>query len=175
MEGERMSQQDILRALQQYRHDVANHLQLISGYLSMDRSDKITENVDNWINQLENERKLFNLNLPDLTVWLLHHHVNYPHLRLTYDVSITKKQFTVYDNRLVTCLESLFRDISEWVDPVKLSNVRISFTMNQNEQPVVKVSVKKVDLLKIEDIVDSLNITVRNEEEYKVYELMIME
>lgn len=170
-----MSEQDILRALQQYRHDVANHLQLISGYLSMNRPDKVNENVSNWITQLENERNLFNLNLPDLTVWLLHHHVNFPHLRLTYDVSITKDQFTIYDNRLVTRLESLFKNISEWVDPVKLTNVLVHFTLNQNEQPVVNVSVKQTDLIKTEEIVDSLNITVHNEQEYKVYELMIMD
>lgn len=56
-----MNQQKIVDLLRHQRHDFANHLQVIGGYLELNQADKALTYLKQVIRELELERSLFQL------------------------------------------------------------------------------------------------------------------
>ncbi|UTR14236.1 sporulation initiation phosphotransferase B [Salipaludibacillus sp. LMS25] len=58
-----MEQKGVVNVLRHYRHDVLNHIQLINGYLEMEKIEKVHSLIDDLVRQAKNESHLSNLNM----------------------------------------------------------------------------------------------------------------
>ena len=78
-----MDEELAIQIIQRYRHDVLNHLQLVSGYLTIQKPEKAEEKVNEWIQMIEDERKLTNLDTPKFTLWIFQYSDLYKNFSLT--------------------------------------------------------------------------------------------
>ncbi|HLR08322.1 MAG TPA: Spo0B domain-containing protein [Bacillota bacterium] len=83
-----MEDSDILAILRQYRHDLMNHLQIIQGYATLGQVDKVKQKIDEYVKELNKERKLVNLNAPSFALWLIQFNGIHTNIQLTYDIHI---------------------------------------------------------------------------------------
>lgn len=95
-----MDEELAIQIIQRYRHDVLNHLQLVSGYLTIQKPEKAEEKVNEWIQMIEDERKLTNLDTPKFTLWIFQFSDLYKNFSLTYDIQLENKSYHVYDQFL---------------------------------------------------------------------------
>ena len=77
-----------LQFLRYDRHNMMNHLQLVSGFLQLKRLDKVEEYVQNLIHILEKERKLIHLNIPEFSYWILMFNHHNHHYRIDYQIDV---------------------------------------------------------------------------------------
>lgn len=95
-----MEAKDVVGLLQNQRHDMMNHLQIIQGYLSMGNTEKVKDKMETWMDYFSEERKLFNLNAPLFALWVIQFNHNYTNIRITYKVHIQKKDLQSVDQQL---------------------------------------------------------------------------
>ncbi|GAB3802033.1 Spo0B domain-containing protein [Virgibacillus kimchii] len=96
-----MEDAEVVKLLQQYRHDLMNHLQIVQGYISMNNREKAEKKLKETIRHYENERKLMNLKVPAFTLWLMQVNNLFNHIKLEYHVLTEKKLYHV-DHDLVS-------------------------------------------------------------------------
>lgn len=95
-----MSKQDFMELLQFKRHELMNHLQMIQGYIHLDKKDAALEKVSAIVHEENQERKLIHLNIPTFTWWLLLLPLKYPNLRLKYEIQSQSKELSDIDRVL---------------------------------------------------------------------------
>lgn len=106
-----MQEKDVMQMLQHERHDTLNHLQIIQGYLSMGKMDKVKDKVASWMGYFDEERKLFHLQAPLFTLWLMQFNHLHNNLRLTYyieakrNLQVIDQQLAAQCKQIITCIE----------------------------------------------------------------------
>ncbi|UOQ93861.1 Spo0B domain-containing protein [Halobacillus shinanisalinarum] len=106
-----MSKEEMIAILRHKRHDWMNQIQLIQGYASMGKVDKVQVQVDKIIQDSEQERRLLNSSAYEFSLWLLTFNLNQDQYRLTYtiqldvDLPIFDKKLTAYAKRLLTLMD----------------------------------------------------------------------
>src|SRR5690625_4436369 len=96
-----MNEKMAVQILQRTQHDLMNHLQVIQGYLAMDKIDVVKEKLNECIDYYEQERKLFHTNAQRFILWITqfnHHHGN---IQLTYHVSCDNLNLCHIDHQLI--------------------------------------------------------------------------
>lgn len=101
-----MNEQAFIKLIQYYRHDLVNHLQVISGYLSMNKKQKANEKLQEVITNFSKEQKLFQLQAPKLMIWLLQFNHTYENIRITYDIDMEIMDLSSVDALLVQACNS---------------------------------------------------------------------
>jgi stage 0 sporulation protein B (sporulation initiation phosphotransferase) len=91
---------DIIQLLRLQRHDLMNDLQIVHGYLSMGKTDKVKSKVNNIIETLNKERILMNSNCPMFALWLIRMKLHHKHIYFTYDILTENKNLLYYDGSL---------------------------------------------------------------------------
>ncbi|UOR12169.1 Spo0B domain-containing protein [Halobacillus amylolyticus] len=113
-----MSKEEMIAILRHKRHDWMNQIQLIQGYASMGKIDKVQAQVDKIIQESEQERRLLNSSACDFSLWLLTFNWNQDQYRLEYtiqrDVDLPRhdQSLTAYAKRLLTLMDE-FREKDE--------------------------------------------------------------
>lgn len=95
-----MEAKDIIQLLRLQRHDLMNDLQIVHGYLSMGKTDKVKLKVNNIIGTLNQERTLMNTNCPEFALWLIQMKLQHKHIHFTYDIFTDNKNLLHYDSSL---------------------------------------------------------------------------
>jgi hypothetical protein len=75
-------QKIVLDRMRQYRHDWLNHFQLLYSYLQLQKYEECHSLCQNIISECENEKNIFNIGNPELSVFLLTELHHYPNLQL---------------------------------------------------------------------------------------------
>ncbi|MYL56307.1 Spo0B domain-containing protein [Virgibacillus halodenitrificans] len=127
-----MNEEQVVKLLQHYRHDLMNHLQLIQGYLSMGKLEKVESKVQSCFNHYENERKLMSLNAPSLSIWLIEFNSRYEYLRLEYNIHVQNRNLSQIDIILKNHLENIISCIVEESDGTEL--IEILLQLNEAEE-----------------------------------------
>ncbi|MFC0299868.1 Spo0B domain-containing protein [Virgibacillus soli] len=140
-----MDSNDVLRLVQGFRHDLMNQLQIMQGYATMGQSEKVQQKIDNLVQMYIEERKLFQLNTPSFTLWLmqLNWHQN---IRMEYVIDLYQKNLLHYDQLLLTRFQQLVKAIEEFGDTTELYTGKILMEGSKDDQ--VKVSICVVGNLK---------------------------
>ncbi|MFG6148384.1 Spo0B domain-containing protein [Halobacillus sp. B23F22_1] len=105
-----MEIKEILHILRHKRHDWMNQIQLLQGYASMDKMERVKEQLYQIIEQSEHERRLLNSGAENFTLWLLTFNWSHSHYQLTYlldgdvDLSSHDDQLTAYAEKVITVL-----------------------------------------------------------------------
>ena len=86
--------QEFLNCLKHYRHDWLNHIQIIKGYLSLDKAEKAQKYLDQVIIQAHYESKISQLGDTDLAYFLLTY--NWVQDKLMLDVEIEENDIEIH-------------------------------------------------------------------------------
>lgn len=153
-----MNEQELLCILQKYRHDVVNHIQLIHGYLSMDRPDRAKEKLDEWIQLCEQERRLASLSAPGFALWVIRFDSLYNRLRLEYHIHISNKNLSAHDYEIRRLCEQMLELLLKSGAPEVLHKATLSveeegasihFELSVagpfNDLPAFREALKKLD------------------------------
>jgi|GEM_PF-1171442 len=153
-----MNEQELLLILQKYRHDVVNHIQLIHGYLTMDRPDRAKEKLDDWIELCEQERRLSSLRAPGFALWVIRFDSLYNRLRLEYHIHIGNMDLSAHDYEIRRLCEQILELILKSGPPEVLHEVTLSIeeegdsiafelsvTGPFNDLPTFKETLKKLE------------------------------
>ncbi|WP_068674480.1 Spo0B domain-containing protein [Oceanobacillus sp. Castelsardo] len=99
---------EVVQLLQHYRHDLLNKLQLVQGYLSMGKTNKVEEKLEELFSFLNEERKLTVLQTPKFALWLIQFNHLYENFRITYTIDIENQNLEHLDEiLLMKCKEFL--------------------------------------------------------------------
>ncbi|WP_407269591.1 Spo0B domain-containing protein [Radiobacillus sp. PE A8.2] len=96
-----MNEQEIIQLLRHHRHDWLNEVQLLLGYTSMGKLEKVQNKLQNSIAIAEQERKLMNLNVPKTALWLISFPMHHDNIRIAYQVDVEQVNVAAYDERIV--------------------------------------------------------------------------
>ncbi|UFT97911.1 sporulation initiation phosphotransferase B [Radiobacillus kanasensis] len=92
-----------------YRHDWLNELQLLMGYASMDKMDKVKDKVEACIEAAKMERRISNLKMSKTALWVLSFNWYHSNFRLNFSVYKDFGDLSKFD-------ESIHKQATEFVD-----------------------------------------------------------
>ncbi|SDQ46509.1 stage 0 sporulation protein B (sporulation initiation phosphotransferase) [Virgibacillus subterraneus] len=118
-----MEEKDVIEILRHYRHDLLNHLQIIQGYSSMGKTDKVNAKIAEYLQLLDEERKLVNLNVPLFALSLIQFDSLHTNFLLTYHIHTENKDLKHIDEALVSSTSQLMNEIKDMADETELYEV----------------------------------------------------
>ncbi|WP_047984031.1 Spo0B domain-containing protein [Ornithinibacillus californiensis] len=138
-----MEAKDIIQLLRLQRHDLMNDLQIVHGYLSMGKTDKVKLKVEAIIDAFNQERTLMNVDCPNFVLWLIQVNLHHKHIHFTYDIHTDDTSLYDYDRVLTnignTLIDNILADKLEIITgEVKLmsSNHSIELVVTLNGQSI---------------------------------------
>ncbi|WP_174613929.1 Spo0B domain-containing protein [Virgibacillus ihumii] len=120
-----MLEEDVIQILRHNRHDLMNHLQIVQGYLSMDKPEKARSKLETFMKLMEEERKLVNLNIPKFALCLIQFNTNYQNFRLSYHIHTARQDLRSLDDMLVEQCRYLMGQIADAADEMELYMVNL--------------------------------------------------
>ncbi|HLS07559.1 Spo0B domain-containing protein [Lentibacillus sp.] len=115
-----MEEKDVIQLLRHYRHDLMNHLQIVQGYLSMGNTEKAQTKLKTYMEQLQEESKLVNLNAPAFALYIQQFNFLHTNFRLTYHIHTANKNLQSLDYLLAECCKKVVETIVEASDKKEL-------------------------------------------------------
>ncbi|ELK45715.1 Spo0B domain-containing protein [Halobacillus sp. ACCC02827] len=106
-----MGEQDIITVLRHKRHDWMNQIQLIHGYASLGKQDKLMEQIEEVKEEAEEERKLLNSHAGAFSIWLLTFNWTHDSYRVKFsfvddvDLSRHDQRLTAYGIRMIQLMD----------------------------------------------------------------------
>ncbi|WP_281658284.1 Spo0B domain-containing protein [Halobacillus sp. Cin3] len=113
-----MEEKEIIGLLRHKRHDWMNQIQLIQGYASLGKHDRLMDLLDTVKAESEEERRLLNTEADEFSLWLLTFNWSYQSFRLTYsleqglDLSSHDQTLAAYGRRMMEIMEK-YKDKDE--------------------------------------------------------------
>ncbi|SEA94462.1 stage 0 sporulation protein B (sporulation initiation phosphotransferase) [Thalassobacillus cyri] len=111
-----MRADEVMDLMRHARHDWMNELQLIQGYASMGKMDRVKEKLADVLTNADEERRLMNLNAPYLSIWLMSFNWHHPYYRLTYQVKGDKHDLRHKDITLYAQCEEVIHVMESFSD-----------------------------------------------------------
>ncbi|WP_110936814.1 Spo0B domain-containing protein [Salipaludibacillus neizhouensis] len=100
---------NVLNLLRHSRHDWLNHLQLINGYLSMGRVDKVEKLVEDIVNKAKNESHISHLKMDKVAEKLLTFNWGDHSFRISFEVITNESDWSQVEDTVYPFLEMLFQ------------------------------------------------------------------
>ncbi|SFD57927.1 stage 0 sporulation protein B (sporulation initiation phosphotransferase) [Lentibacillus persicus] len=120
-----MEEEKVIELIRHYRHNLMNHLQIIHGYASMGKTDKVQQKINNYIAYLEEERKLVNLNAPAFALYFLQFDSLHSNFRLTYHIETEHKDLQPIDKLLVKRCKQLMENVVRLTDKLEIYELTV--------------------------------------------------
>ncbi|MEW9675889.1 Spo0B domain-containing protein [Lentibacillus sp. L22] len=102
-----MNEREMVELLRLYRHDLMNDLQIVQGYASMEKMDKVKQKLASLMNYFNEERKLMRLDMPKFTLWLICFNSVHTNIRLSYHINMNPINLQAIDQTLVEECQSV--------------------------------------------------------------------
>ncbi|WP_239584350.1 Spo0B domain-containing protein [Aquibacillus albus] len=128
-----MKEEDMIDLLRHYRHDWLNEVQLLMGYSSMGKLDKVQDKLKEVIEGANKERNLDRLSIPKTAIWLISFNWRYDNFRMDYQVE-TNNNLASYDDQIHNQLERLIKLFSSQSDEMELYHVKIVIKESTNKK-----------------------------------------
>jgi len=135
-----MEEKDVIRLLQNQRHDMLNHLQIIQGYLSMGNTEKVKDKIETWLDYFNEERKLFNLNAPLFALWIMEFNHIYTNARLTYKVHIKKKDLQTVDQQLTDQCKQMINSLIQEQSNLELYEGKLELNESTDDPAIININ-----------------------------------
>lgn len=172
-----MESREVVKMMQQYRHDILNHLQLVQGYLSLGNIQKADKSIANLLEYFQQERELLHLNIPNVYLWFLQFPVKYTNFQVSFDIDI-RKNLQHADDLVVDQLNKIMQEIQaitmtnyvysievELKDNIETCEVGLYLNLELNE--IRKEFLSKLDdidrVIGSEEVVYRFQIPINNE------------
>lgn len=114
-----MNEKEVLSIMQHYRHDLANELQVIQGYMSMGKTKEANDKINQLFQHFQEERKLMQLQAPKFALWVTRFNSIYDNVRLTYNIHIDRNLRSMDDllvSRSMQVIEKISKDPDHYCD-----------------------------------------------------------
>ncbi|GAB3050283.1 Spo0B domain-containing protein [Virgibacillus ainsalahensis] len=171
-----MNENDVLTLLQRYRHDLMNTFQVVQGYLSMGKTDKVGSKIKENLAYYNEERKLMSLNAPKFILWLIQFNHLYPNLRMTYKIHAENKNLHAADEHLIENCKWVLESFMEASDETEVYevNLEIQNTMNSYEIEVsIFIDSEKPVIINMERLQQNNRVHVKKTTNGINYKLLI--
>ncbi|GGJ84058.1 hypothetical protein GCM10007063_03190 [Lentibacillus kapialis] len=151
-----MNETDVIQMLRHYRHDLMNHLQIVQGYLSMGKIEEAQKKLRNYTEELQEERKLVNLDAPRFALYILQFYFLHTNFRLTYHIRTVAENLQSVDELLAEQCEKIMERIVMSSDAMQLYEldillydadqdmIEVDFTLN-GKIPDVQAFTKSIE------------------------------
>ncbi|MFD1414000.1 Spo0B domain-containing protein [Oceanobacillus jeddahense] len=171
-----MDEKETVRLIQKYRHDLMNRLQIVSGYLSMEKTDKAKRNLDDVLRYYEEERNLMRLNADSFMIWILQFQDAYPSFALTYRVELLESVEKSIDEQelLITC-KKLLAVLSEAAKELHVYDLFLHIQEKETYW-IIRMHIKDVTLenMNVKNIEKQHGVSVIQEKEQTSFEWNIV-
>ncbi|MDL4841656.1 Spo0B domain-containing protein [Aquibacillus rhizosphaerae] len=95
-----MTDEETIELLRHYRHDWMNQIQLLMGYTSMRKIERVEDKLKECVRNADNERKLVNLNIPKTAIWLISFNWSFENFRIEYKIDTDNSNLLIDDQLL---------------------------------------------------------------------------
>lgn len=123
-----MEEKTIVKIIQQTQHDLMNNLQVIQGYLSMDKIDVVKTKLADCIDYYHEERKLININAPHFILWIIQFNHSHDNIELSYRINTENVDLSCVDMELVERCKQIISIISHLGMKKELYSVHLQLT-----------------------------------------------
>ncbi|GAB4073308.1 hypothetical protein GCM10028778_08430 [Barrientosiimonas marina] len=146
-----MGDDDVIELFRHYRHDLMNHLQVIDGYASMGKTDKLQHKLKDYLTDLQEESKLINLNAPAFSLYILQLMILHPRFHLAYRIGMENADLRTVDQLLAERSEEVMAkierttnnldvyDLTMQLDHVSDDIIELAFTVSGYLPPNVSI------------------------------------
>jgi stage 0 sporulation protein B (sporulation initiation phosphotransferase) len=117
-----MKDADVIQLIQHYRHDLMNHLQVVQGYISMNKAEKAGEKLKETMDYYNEERKLMHVMPPDFILWVMQVNIIFDHIRLEYQI-LTEKKLHHADHHLSARCQKIIAAVNKTYGTDKLYEI----------------------------------------------------
>ncbi|WLD92230.1 Spo0B C-terminal domain-containing protein [Alkalihalobacillus sp. AL-G] len=145
---------DTIDLLRHARHDWLNQLQLIKGNLSLDRTDRAKEIVDEVVHQAKNEAKISNMKMPLMAELLMTYNWQQNIYRVDFEVIGEEKVLTSYDEPLYEWTSHFLTQVKERILLEGESHLLVTIQISDED---VRISFDFEGKLDNIDSIDSFN------------------
>lgn len=120
-----MNEKSTVEILQRTQHDLMNHLQVIQGYLLMDKVDVVKERLAKCIEYYEQERKLIKTNAAKFILWMIRFNHTHDHILLNYRLSDDKLDLSHIEQQLLSDCDFVIGMIDKFGLKTELYEVKL--------------------------------------------------
>jgi len=169
-----MKHWETIEVLKHSRHDWLNKIQLIKGYLDLNRLEEVHKVLDEILVETKNNSNLDRLNLPSFSQLLYTHNWSSTSFFLEFEVE-EAISIPLDDQTLALWTSSFFSTLNECIQP--FSNNHLSVTINSCDKGICfyfdfsgKIVDKEriISFCKTSELKDKLNVLDINENEFTV-------
>lgn len=132
-----MQEKTMLQILQKTQHDLMNNLQVIQGYLSMDKIDMVKTKLADYIDYYYEERKLIHINAPHFILWVMQ--FNHANIELSYRINFENKDLSKVDLQLLQHCKEIVNIIINLGQKRELYNMDLR--LNDDSQSNITVTI----------------------------------
>ncbi|UOQ46259.1 Spo0B domain-containing protein [Halobacillus salinarum] len=106
-----MENHNFISLLRHKRHDWMNQIQLLQGYATLGKQDKLLEQIDELKAEAEQEHRLLNSKADTFSLWLLSFNSSHSQYRLVFyikdEVDLSRHDLTItaYSRRMIELME----------------------------------------------------------------------
>ncbi|WP_077621371.1 Spo0B domain-containing protein [Sediminibacillus massiliensis] len=129
-----MKSEEVISLLGNYRHDVLNELQLLMGYASMGKLEKVQEKLNSVVSSFEKERNISNLGMPETALWAICFNWNYDNYRLNYHVGNIKEKLTGQDSIILSLLKEIMEIMDRFTDQMEFYEGDLRFQSGNGKE-----------------------------------------
>lgn len=123
--------------LQNKRHDLMNHLQIVQGYLSMGKVDVVADKMNHIIAEYEQERLLMNTQATQFILWTLQFNSKHENIRLTYKIHTRNINLKSLDTKLIYAGNIVTNMIREQGEASDLYEVAMELCVQQDDAHII--------------------------------------
>lgn len=135
-----MNNEKIIQLLRRRRHDDLNELQLIKAFIEMNRYEQLKEKFDEFIEKILLEQRLFNLNIPQFSLFLLQFNHDHCNIKLTYHIPMMQIDLSRIDDDLYLIGNTISSFMKQFLCQWTEYELNILFSNVQNGKDELKIS-----------------------------------
>lgn len=124
-----------IELLNSARHEYLNDLQLIKGYLFLNKTQKVEQIIDRVTEKLNNQSRLAHLHIPECAAFLMQFRWSSHAFSLIFEVDGPERDLSVYDTELMETFREYFTIIERYSAPIVDNTVRVVI----ETEPVLRI------------------------------------
>ncbi|GAA0448456.1 MAG: Spo0B domain-containing protein [Bacillota bacterium] len=140
-----MKDRDVMELLQHYRHDLMNHLQVIHGYASMGKIEKVKKKTNDTISLYQQERKLMHLQGNEFFLWIIQFQHMYEDVRLVYHIHTENKDIHESDKQLTSQCKKIVKLIQSMNEGLELITIELHIQAIQNDKLEIRFMISDLE------------------------------
>ncbi|MDY0396862.1 Spo0B domain-containing protein [Virgibacillus halophilus] len=163
---------EVLHLLRHCRHDLMNQIQLLQGYMSMNRPEKVKQKLHEMVVEADQQRKLMDLQANEFALWLLQVNMSVGQIRVSFEVNDVRENLQCMDAKLLEQTKQMFAAVEAAGDKNEMYFISMNICKPENVKATVEIqcrlSAKGIDENKMTTLLQRQGIQVKFESKEKI-------